>query len=360
MQSNLKILYAVQATGNGHIARAEIVLPYLQQYGTVHIMLSGNNSSLPTTLPVTYRSKGLSLFYGNGGGLDYLKIWKELAIKRIYKEAKALPVHDYDIVINDFDCITSLACLLQKKKSIVFGHQASFLSKKSPRPFLKNMMGEIVLQQYAKGAAAIGLHFAAYDNFIFNPIIKQAIIQAQSTNNGHVTVYLGHYTQTAVVEKLLQIPNTIFHVFSKTATINFWHKNVWVQPVSNTAFTQSLITCHGVITGAGFETPAEALYLKKQVLCLPIQGQYEQYCNAAALQKQFNVTIVKKLNNQFAATVQNWLQSSNCKPLQLTHSTQQIIDQVIQKAVALAKTNDQTEVVADLFPQFPTSLNPSY
>jgi hypothetical protein len=32
-----------------------------------------------------------------------------------------------------------------------------------------------------------------------------------------------------------------------------------------------------------FETPAEALFLGKKLLVIPMTGQYEQECNAAAL-----------------------------------------------------------------------------
>ena len=42
----MRIFYAVQATGNGHIARALEILPYLKQYGEVDIFLSGTNAQL--------------------------------------------------------------------------------------------------------------------------------------------------------------------------------------------------------------------------------------------------------------------------------------------------------------------------
>ena len=42
----MKILYAVQATGNGHISRAMELLPHLQKYGTKDIFLIGANSRL--------------------------------------------------------------------------------------------------------------------------------------------------------------------------------------------------------------------------------------------------------------------------------------------------------------------------
>ena len=42
----MKILYAVQATGNGHISRAAEIIPLLQTYGSVDVMLSGNNAHI--------------------------------------------------------------------------------------------------------------------------------------------------------------------------------------------------------------------------------------------------------------------------------------------------------------------------
>ena len=141
----MKILYAVQATGNGHIARATELLPFLQKHGTVDIFLSGSNSTLNYNLPVQYTSKGLSLFYGNRGSLNYWKLIQHFAPLRILKEAKALPVEKYDIVINDFESITALACKMKKKSFVHFGHQASFASDKTPRPFKKDISGNTVV-----------------------------------------------------------------------------------------------------------------------------------------------------------------------------------------------------------------------
>ncbi|MBK9680340.1 MAG: hypothetical protein IPO69_15970 [Saprospiraceae bacterium] len=54
----MKILYAVQATGNGHISRAVQLTPHLQKLGQVDIFLSGQNCTLPVNLPIKYTSKG--------------------------------------------------------------------------------------------------------------------------------------------------------------------------------------------------------------------------------------------------------------------------------------------------------------
>lgn len=330
----MKILYSIQATGNGHISRAMELMPFLQQYGQVDVFLSGSNSHLQPNLPVTYRSNGLSLFYSNKGGLDYLRMWKECNLKRIWKEARELPVEKYDLVLNDFESITSLACQLKKVPSIGFGHQASFRSKHTPRNTQKDLMGEWILQQYAKATDYVGLHFKQYDNFIFSPVIKQEIIEADPTNEGHITVYLSHYSDEIVLQSLAKIRDVRFEIFSKKVREKTVIGNITLYPISNEGFTQSLIRSRGVITGAGFETPAEALYLGKQLLVLPIRGQYEQLCNAAAL-KDFEVTVVDKITDNFDTKVNEWLSGSTAQSLTLSHSTYEIVQLAIEKGRAL-------------------------
>jgi hypothetical protein len=39
------------------------------------------------------------------------------------------------------------------------------------------------------------------------------------------------------------------------------------------------------LCNAGFETPAEALFMDKKLFVIPIHNQYEQECNACALIK---------------------------------------------------------------------------
>lgn len=335
----LKILYAVQATGNGHISRAIELMPLLQQYGKVDVFLSGNNSSLSMPFEVKYKSIGLSLFYGNTGSLDYFKMLTAFQPYRIYKEAQQLPLEKYDIVINDFESITSLACKLKNKPCVHFGHQASFQSKHTPRPKQKDIIGEWVLKNYANGNLNIGLHFDNYDDFIFSPILKDCIVNAQPNKQNHITVYLSHYSDEVLTNALGKIKDVRFEVFSKKAKSIEIKNNITFIPVNNELFTKSMINSLGVITGAGFETPAEALYLEKKLLCLPIKGQYEQSCNAAALQ-QFNVPILQQIDEYCITHIHQWLQMDAPKKLLLHQSSQQIIEQVIHQGLSL--TNNKS------------------
>src|SRR6476659_1520417 len=158
----MKIFYAFQATGNRHISRATQLYPHLQKYGEVDFFMSGNNTSLNTEIPIKFKSNGCSLHYSKCGGLDYWKIAKNINPMEVYKDAKSLPLKNYDIVINDFDAITSLACKMQNVKSIQFGHQASFVSDLTPRPEKKSFMGEMILKHYAPSHKHIGLNFENY------------------------------------------------------------------------------------------------------------------------------------------------------------------------------------------------------
>jgi uncharacterized protein (TIGR00661 family) len=304
----MKIFYAIQATGNGHISRAVQLHPYLKKFGEVDFFLSGNNASLDINLPVKFKSEGCSLHYSTCGGLNYWDIAKNIKPKQIYKDANALPLKNYDVIINDFDSITSLACKLQKVHSIQFGHQASFISPKTPRPEKKSIMGEMILKHYAPSPKNIGLHFDKYDDFIYPPIIKDEIVNAEPKNTGHITVYLPSFQQDCLEKAFNKLPNLKFHWFLAGIEAKHTIKNVTYFPVNQQHFNKSLIKCEGIITGGGFETPAEALYLGKKILSIPIRKHYEQECNAAAL-KKLGVPVLYDVEDNFDLIIENWLDS---------------------------------------------------
>ncbi|HTN39358.1 MAG TPA: glycosyltransferase family protein [Arachidicoccus sp.] len=324
----MKILYAVQATGNGHISRAMELLPYLEEYGEVDIFLSGSNSTLKLDAPVKYRSKGMSLHYTCNGELNYYKTVVGCSLRRAYKEAVQLPVEKYDLILNDFEAITSIACNKKKVPMIHFGHQASFVSDNTPRPDKKSYLGEWILKNYVKSSHNVGLHFDAYDDFIFPPVIKKEVWDAEPTNKGHITVYLPSFCDQELVQIFSKIEGAHFEIFSRQIQQITPHGNIKLIPVDKMLFNESLITCNGIITGAGFETPAEALYLRKKIIAIPIGGQYEQICNGAALAK-LGALVLDKLEGNFPRRVENWLEGSTQSPVIKFQSTRGIVHRVM-------------------------------
>lgn len=304
----MNIFYAVQATGNGHISRAMELLPYLSNYGKVDVFLSGSNSSLDADLPVRLRSKGLSLFYTRSGALDLKRIAKSLSPIEVYQTAKKLPVEQYDLVINDFEAICAISCRIKNKAAVHFGHQASFTSARVPRPENKSKAGEFILKNFARSALNIGLHFRAYDDFILPPVIKADIWNASPVHGHYICVYLPSYSDRELYKYLQQITDQQFEVFSKEVKAPQQCGNCTFIPVAKDRFNHSLIHCAGLITNAGFETPAEAMYLNKKLLVVPIGGQYEQKCNAAALQ-QLGPMAIDKIAPDFCQKIRQWLES---------------------------------------------------
>lgn len=302
----MKIFYAIQATGNGHVSRAAQLIPFMQKFGEVDAFVSGANATLDMPFDVKYRSKGMSLFYGKCGGLDYGAFLKNTNYMQVRRDAKNLPVDKYDVVINDFEHLTALACKMKNIPSVQFGHQASFMSDKTPRPDKKSWLGELILHKYAVATSYIGLHFQRYEDFIFPPVIKTSLLQALPTNEGHITVYLPAFQQHCLLGYLHDLADVHFHLFLPNIKTIYREKNITYMPVGTELFNKSLITCAGIITGGGFEAPAEALYLGKKLLAIPISGQYEQHCNAAAL-KLMGVQTLADVTPNFATDIKNWL-----------------------------------------------------
>ncbi|MBN8687501.1 MAG: glycosyl transferase [Chitinophagales bacterium] len=302
----MKIFYAVQATGNGHISRAMSLLPHLQQYGTVDIFLSGSNAHLQLDGPVKFRSKGISLFYNCNGGIDYWEMMKKINPVSIKKEIRELPVEKYDLVLNDFDYITSAACARKKIPSIHFGHQASFSSLQTPRPEKKSRTGEWILTHFVKAPFQTGYHFEKYDSHIFQPVIKKEIVNAGPVDKNYITIYLPSYCEAQLTALFSRFPGQRFQVFSWETRQIRSDRNLTFIPVNNALFTESLINCTGIICGGGFETPAEAIHLGKKILAIPIAGQYEQQCNTAALRKM-GVPVAAGIGPDFPQQVEAWL-----------------------------------------------------
>ncbi|MFZ1679302.1 MAG: glycosyltransferase family protein [Saprospiraceae bacterium] len=308
----MKIFYAVQATGNGHISRAHELYPYLSDLGTVDILLSGSNATLHPDFPVKYRSNGLSLFYSNCGGLNYKRTIRNAKFLSVVKYAKSLPLEKYDLIINDFDFVTSFACRKRNLRSVQFGHQASFQSSNTPRPANKSVLGEMILKHYGKASDYVGLHFRPYDDYIFPPVIKESIRNAQPADHGHITVYLPAHRQHCIEGILKEISPVQVHWFLPGVTNVYSEDNITFFPISQDHFNESLIHCHGIMTAGGFETPSEALYLNKKLLSIPIMDQYEQQCNAAALEL-LGIRVMKDLNEETKTDFFNWVTAPKTK-----------------------------------------------
>src|ERR1700743_3730695 len=103
----MKILYAIQGTGNGHLSRSMDIVPLLQQMGDVDVLISGIQGDLSLPFPVKYKFHGLGFIFGKSGGVDLWKSLYKAKLRLFVKEINKLPVEDYDLVINDFEPVSA-------------------------------------------------------------------------------------------------------------------------------------------------------------------------------------------------------------------------------------------------------------
>ncbi|ARV14634.1 glycosyltransferase family protein [Polaribacter sp. SA4-12] len=323
----MKILYAIQGTGNGHLTRAKEIIPILQEKGELDILISGNENNLELGFYVKYNLKGLNFTFGKKGGIDFLQSFKKMKLRRFYKEIKKLPIKDYDLIINDFEPISAWAAKLNKVNIISLSHQNAVLDAASPK-YGKYKFEKYILKYYAPSNVRFGFHFKPYSSATFTPIIRKKIRTTKISNKGHITVYLPSYKVDKIVKILSKIPIVKWHIFSKEVNRLIFKKNIIIYPINEFDFIKSMSSSAGVLCGAGFETPSEALYLKKKLMVIPMKNQYEQQCNALAL-KEMGVSVIKKLNRRRILEIAKWIHSNSFIEVAYPDTTEEIIEAIL-------------------------------
>jgi len=215
-------------------------------------------------------------------------------------------------------------------------HQSAVLHPDAPVPVKIAPLGKLILKYYAPIKKSYGFHFKKLGKHIFTPIIRRDIRNAKISNLGHYTVYLPAYDDDTVSKALSQFPHVKWQVFSKHNKQSFIKNNVEINPVNKSEFTNSMASAHGILCTAGFETPAEALYLGKKLCVMPMKGQYEQQCNAAIL-KEMGIIVIDDLTRDIEKIGQ-WLESQKLTRVNYPDLTTQIIEDIIYNNLAETPT----------------------
>lgn len=323
----MKILYGIQGTGHGHISRARELLPQLSRHASVDVLVSGTASQLSINQGITFRKHGISLSYDSNGGVSVLETLRDLRPIRFVSDVQSITPAEYDLVISDYEPVSAWAAKLENVPCVALSHQASFLSPQTPRPDRKSLVAEALFQHFAPADYSIGFHFQQYDDFVKPPLIRSAIRDLNISESNHVTVYLPAYHHEVLKKVFAPFSHVDWHIFSPSCTCLQREKNCWVRPVSNKPFLDSFASCKGVICNAGFETCAEAMYLGKKLLPIPIHRQYEQACNAAAL-SEMGVMTIDLLQNH-TEQIWQWLEQPNFAISQEIADPGQVIEEIL-------------------------------
>jgi uncharacterized protein (TIGR00661 family) len=339
----MKVLYAIQGTGNGHLSRAEDIVPYLRKRCHVDILVSGTQSQLTPSFSIDYQLRGMSFMSSKKGKVDIIKTAVNTNVFKFFKEISQFPAKKYDLIISDFEPISAWSAKYHGVKSVELSHQAAVSHPNSPKPLEKHRIGNFILGNYCPSPHKYGFHFESYAPSIFTPVIRENIRELESENRGHYTVYLPAYHDDFIVQTLMHF-KAEWHIFSKYATCRYRVNNVWVNPIDANHFTESLRTSEGVLCGAGFELPAEALFLNKKLMVIPMMGQYEQLCNAESL-KNIGVVILDKLCLLHRRTISSWLLNSHQIVVNYPNRTEQIIDTIFNDLTPFENASSPPQLI---------------
>lgn len=340
----MKILYGVQATGNGHIARSRIMAKQLKENGIeVTFLISGRSKKkLFDMEPFGHfiYKRGLSFIVKNGK-VNYLLTLFNNNFFRFLSDVYSLPINDYDLIITDFEPVTAWAAKLKNKPSIGLGHQYAF-GCNTPKAG-KNFIAELIMKYFAPAKVAMGLHWSPFDPSIFPPIIDVNL--TAKVKSGAILVYLPFENQRKVTQLLQQFPHNNFIQYSPDLN-DAEDKNVSIRTTCYAGFKEDLCRSSGVISNSGFELISECLHLGLPVLVKPLQGQMEQESNALALQALKFAQVMRTLDYNIIA---NWLEN-------LTQVKQQKTPDVASEIVKWLLTGQKAslhKVAATLWQQYP-------
>jgi len=308
----MRIIYGVQATGNGHITRSREVIKALKKRGhDVHVIFSGRDPrdlwDIDVFKPYT-AFKGFT-FVTRRGKLRYFPTLAQLSPIRFFRDIKAFDASSFDLAIIDFEPVSARIAKRYGIPSIGLGHQYAFHHR---IPVAKwDPLARMVLKYFAPVSYPIGLHWHHYNRPILPPIVPMMTVNGHDKVNNKIVVYLPFEDQQAVIDLLWPFKHYDFDYYTSVdQPVRKGH--IFLHPFSRDGFLNDLIGSSGVICNAGFELASEALHLGKKLLIRPLAGQLEQTSNALAIEQ---LKLGKSMSSLDQETVRQWLKNEALPPV---------------------------------------------
>jgi uncharacterized protein (TIGR00661 family) len=298
----MKILYGIQATGNGHISRSRVMARYLSEHGVdVTYLFSGRAKDKLFDMEIFgdyLHRRGLTFVIKNGR-INQLQTVMQNNIFTFINDIRNIDLDEYDLILSDFEPVTAWAAKLKNKPSIGVGHQYAF-GPGTPVAG-RYSLGRAIMKAFAPVKYRAGLHWHPFGEGVLPPIIDFKL-QRTVCDQGYI-VYLPFENQSQVTEILNRLDGYQFVQYSPDLS-DSQCGNVALRKTCHAGFKRDLRKAKGVICNAGFELISECLHLGLPVLAKPLTGQIEQQSNAIALSQLGYADILSELSLQ---VMKQWL-----------------------------------------------------
>lgn len=350
----MNVLYGVNATGDGHTSRARALAPLLAAKDNIELsyLFSGRaaqNYKDMDCFPNFDMRNGFTLQQKNGR-IDYIATAKEtlfgeFSLKNMFNDIVSLKDESYDLVVTDFEPITSVAARLYDIPHIGIAHQYAF--RNSLPHGLNPRSLQMLIRAYSPVNNSFGLHWDSFGQDILPPIFKPP--QDGEVEKGMILVYLGHEELDHVVSLLKPLTHGYeFHIYHQDIQEHDdkTHKGLILKPKSAITFKEDMARCEGLITNAGFVAPSEMIHLGRKILVKPIDGQTEQVSNARALDVLGYGRSMDRLNGSIVA---EWLTENKAAHVRFPNVAEAIADWIAKgdwdnKKALKSQLWNQTEI----------------
>lgn len=299
----MNILYGVPGEGMGHATRSKVVIQHLLDGGhEVQVVSSARAYQLlARTFPGrVHEIRGFHLAYKDltvsktRTAALTLRTAPENLLVNFRKYREMFFGMQFEAVVSDFESFSYLFAK-SKRLPIVSIDNMQIISRTRlnvPVPAAERNNLEVARQivraklprcQHYFVATFFSLPVIKPATTLVPPIIRPEILTAQPTTNAHVLVYQSATTQSNLVPLLQAMPGQEFRVYGFNKEES--HGNVQLKAFSEQGFINDLASARAVVTNGGFSLISEAVFLHKPICAIPIPAQFEQFLNAAEVEK---------------------------------------------------------------------------
>jgi uncharacterized protein (TIGR00661 family) len=233
-EARVRILYGVQATGNGHITRSREVIRALRSAGhDVLVLFSGRASDrfwdIEDLRPYVIRP-GLT-FTAVGGRIRYVDSARNLRLLQCYRDIRSFDVSDIDLVLSDFEPLSVRIAKQFGLTSIGIGHQYAFLHPvPAPRG---HWLGRSITRWFAPVDVPIGLHWHHFGHPILPPIVPH--FSTSDSIPGKVLIYLPFESEEDLIDMVSPLVSYEFYIYRDVKAARD-EGNIHIRPLSRSGF----------------------------------------------------------------------------------------------------------------------------
>jgi uncharacterized protein (TIGR00661 family) len=338
---SLKILYGIQATGNGHISRARALVPHFKAAGAdVTCLFSGRDPDklFDMALFEPYEVKKGLTFSTRNGRIVYTETAAHSHPRTLLRDIRALDLRPYDVIITDFEPVTAWAAKHAKRDCLGIANMCAYehdipVDKETPA-------AKMLMKKFAPVSTGLGQHWHHFDSPILPPIIDAPETSSQADPR-KIVVYMGFENPEKIAALVSSFEDYRFHVYSPEVKESYETGNAVFNPPSRDGFHHDLADCAGVICNAGFELPSELLQMGKKMLVKPLGGQMEQWSNARVIRELRLGDVMESLD---PAAVQRWLAKDFQVKMDFPDVPRALADWILE-----TDRTDATDLVHDLW-----------